>query len=1464
VRRRLAATLAAIPEIQISADTSAVHKALAEVRADLAALHDQHIGVDIDEKVVAAQLQRLRQRLRQIEADSISTSAFTDAHTARAQLDALDNLFEQARWRGFDGGGAAAGAFTTAFRQRLDAAVKAIPDIQIGADSTDAQRELAHLRAELATLRDAHIGVDIDEADALAKLAVLQAWLHELSANGATAQIRFDADRARQEVAKLFGDVQTEAQRVADAAAKAAADAALKAADQEAKAAAAALQRAAEQAAKDAADAFGQTFAGKVQHSIGDALRGLPDIQIRADTSEGELAIAAIGSQLAELHDQHIGVDVDETFALARLRYLQTQLEELSRADPSVQVRVDAAAAAAKLAAVAEMVDHVDGRNPRVGVDTDDAVNGLQRLTEATSVSLSRLQYLVTAAVSLGTMLVPAAAVGVAALGALGTAAAAAGTGLGVTILGFSGISTAVKALDAAQKDSAKSAASLSTTQDRVAGALDQVRGAEEALANTRASKAQAARSAARQVQDAELALARAQVQARQAQLALTEARQAEQRAQEDLALQIEDTALAQRQANLDLAKAKEDRDKVLANPRATDAEREQAQITYQQAQQHFKELGVSQQRLVADQQAAAQAGVDGSQRVTAAQDRVRDATDAVADAQRRLADAVQAQSDQQRQASYALAQAQRAVVAAQRSIEQATTRAGVAGGSAMQTLQQAMANLSPTAQRFARFIFGLKDELFTLRSAASDGLLAGAQTAIEQFLPYLPQAAVLVGKVSDALGGMLLQTAHSLSDPTWRRFFGYLADTAVPTLQGLFTAGNNLARGGAALYLALTPLNGDFGGGLLHLTQQFADWATSLQHNNGFQQFLAYAKENLPLVANLLKQMAVFAVRLVIAAAPIGTLLVNAFGKLFELLNAIPTDVLSILIAAIAGVAAAFGVLAAATAIIATGWAGLIIATIAAFAAEFAIFYTKIEPVRAAVDATFHGIADAAVWLWQTILQPAFTAIAWLATGVVAPAFVWLYEHVINPIWQLITVSTNVALAVLQVAFGTFQILIKILGAVFETLYVLFVKPTWDKIKPVLSLLGTFLQLYVVTAFKAGVAAIGKAWDALMDLVKVPVRFVVATVLNDGLLAGYNKIAKIFHVRPDDVHIDLPKGFAVGGQITGAGTATSDSVLIRASTGEHMWTAAEVAAAGGHRAVYGLRQAVLAGTLPAFAGGGPVGDGIGDTLGGLVKAAGRKAGDVIDAAVDFFRDPAGTLRKLADKLIGLVPGADSTFGQALLAVPRNITNTLIGQVTSLLRGNDEGGNSSTGGIGSASMIGILRSVFAGLDMYSGYRPGAITATGNRSYHGMIAANGQPGRAVDVPPRWDVFNWIRAHYPDSRELIFSPAGRLQIWNGKPHLYTGVTKQMHYNHVHWAYDNGGYLPPGMSTVVNNTGRPEPVLNHAQWRQIATLARTGGQQRVNNYHFAFRDTTLTAAKLRAIQDRQDALDRVNRPR
>lgn len=99
----------------------------------------------------------------------------------------------------------------------------------------------------------------------------------------------------------------------------------------------------------------------------------------------------------------------------------------------------------------------------------------------------------------------------------------------------------------------------------------------------------------------------------------------------------------------------------------------------------------------------------------------------------------------------------------------------------------------------------------------------------------------------------------------------------------------------------------------------------------------------------------------------------------------------------------------------------------------------------------------------------------------------------------------------------------------------------------------------------------------------------------------------------------------AAGGPIEGPGTGTSDSIPALLSNGEHVWTAREVQAAGGHAAMAAMRRAVAG--RPAFAAGGAVGAGAGGGRGGMVVELSSRAEAKIAALADRPVTVHGTLQ---------------------------------------------------------------------------------------------------------------------------------------------------------------------------------------------------------------------------------------------
>lgn len=102
------------------------------------------------------------------------------------------------------------GRFAEDTRRSLDAALRALPDIELHADASDADREIANIRRELAELSNKRIGVDVDAAQAKARLDELGAQLRDLS--GRSADVRVQADTAA--AAAALGAVEEQVRRV--------------------------------------------------------------------------------------------------------------------------------------------------------------------------------------------------------------------------------------------------------------------------------------------------------------------------------------------------------------------------------------------------------------------------------------------------------------------------------------------------------------------------------------------------------------------------------------------------------------------------------------------------------------------------------------------------------------------------------------------------------------------------------------------------------------------------------------------------------------------------------------------------------------------------------------------------------------------------------------------------------------------------------------------------------------------------------------------------------------------------------------------------------------------------------------------------------------------------------------------------------------------------------------------------
>jgi hypothetical protein len=356
-----------------------------------------------------------------------------------------------------------------------------------------------------------------------------------------------------------------------------------------------------------------------------------------------------------------------------------------------------------------------------------------------------------------------------------------------------------------------------------------------------------------------------------------------------------------------------------------------------------------------------------------------------------------------------------------------------------------------------------------------------------------------------------------------------------------------------------------------------------------------------------------------------------------------------------------------------------------------------------------------------------------------------------------------------------------------------------------------------VVKGFQAAKTGIATAWNALEGITKKPIKFVIQTVLNDGLIGGFNWLSSKIG-GPTVARIPLPKGFAQGGVLPGYTPGrdvhsfySPTGGRLDLSGGEAIMRPEFTRLVGGKKGVDRLNSLARHG----YAGGGVL---------DWIKKKGVDSfnwmKDKASAVMRAVKDPIGFLKSKLPR----IPGSD-LMAEAAVGVKNKLVGIAGQKLSGLWRAFKPAFTKASGtGVGSNArgwqqLWSIVHGLLPGIQLTSSFRPGSITASGNRSYHAL-------GRAIDVaPPSMAAFERIRNAFPNATELIYSPAGARQLKNGRSYIYGEPVRSMHYDHIHLAmrnggvvpapvFDNGGTLRPGLNVVDNRTGADEHLVRADQ--------------------------------------------------
>jgi hypothetical protein len=520
----------------------------------------------------------------------------------------------------------------------------------------------------------------------------------------------------------------------------------------------------------------------------------------------------------------------------------------------------------------------------------------------------------------------------------------------------------------------------------------------------------------------------------------------------------------------------------------------------------------------------------------------------------------------------------------------------------------------------------------------------------------------------------------------------------------------------------------------------------------------------------------------------------------------------------------------------------GLVVVAIGALVGALVWLYQNNETVRRVVDAVWAGIQTAigavvdwlvgTAWPWiqkvwdgiKVGLEVAWTVIRVIfATWATVFALLWqgisaVWAKTGAPVFRAIqAVATAVWNWLRDKVFTPVRLGFQLMALGMQVIKNRVIDPVWNGIKSAASAAWNWIRDKAFVPLKAGLDAMGEvfkatkkiisaAWDGIKAAAARPINFVIETVYTKGIKATWDKIAKsvgLDLVLPTVKPIAYKSGGVLPGYTPGRDVHEFFSPTggrLSLSGGEAIMRPEFTRAVGGPAGVAALNSAARTGQ--AFADGGVWG----------------WAGDIASHVGKFFSNPAGALGDLLSKPLESVLGriGGGSIGKIAGQLPRKAVGALIEKAKSLLSTVLPSGGKAGPAMGWQAQWAAVKGMFPGANLHSAYRPGAVTAVGTPSFHGK-------GRAIDVSPSMAIFNWLAKAFPNSSELIYSPAGGRQLYMGRQAMFGEPTRSDHYDHIHWAmknggvlpklYDQGGWLPSG-GLGVNQTGKPEAVLTPAE--------------------------------------------------
>ncbi|MGH3584718.1 MAG: hypothetical protein ACRDQ0_00180 [Pseudonocardia sp.] len=1457
MKAHLQAAFRSLPKINIDANTSEADANLQALRVRMETLSSKRIGIDIDAAAARTEIEEIEEELRRLGASHPNVAVRADTAKARAELASVRAEIDRISATPGHVRLETDGTLGQKLRAQVQAAEASLPNINIGADTTPAQAEIASLRGQLTALKDQRIGIDIDAATAMARITEIQARLQRLSASDADVAVRVDTGSAAAQLATV-------------------------------------------QAMVSGLD--GQT--ARVNVSTTGALSAILHLTVAfaglAVIPALPIAAAGLGAITAAATSAAVGVGALAAVAAPAVLKIAGALQAQKAAQDAAtnssikggQANGQGASKALQMAGAQQSLASAHRNAARQIQQAEQAVGDAVR--NAAEANQRAAQQVKQAKQSLADAVEQAAD---------RQKSSAESVARAEESLADAQKSAKQAQLDLTQarKDAAQELADLS---DRVANAKlserDAVLDVQEATTALRAVQAKGALATVVEQQRAQLSYDQA-VQRLKEQKAETSALSKEKRKADKAGIEGSDTVKAAQEKIAAADKAVADQQKSLMKARDEAAK---AQIASQRA------IAEAQEKVAEASRNVSKTQEDGARSVARAQDSLvaaqQSAADSIASAQRQIASASQSAAGGIDQAAVAQAKYQQAL-AEMTPAARGTFRAFLSLKDAFTAWSE---SLQPQVMPlFTRALNGMKNSLpgltpFVLAAARAIGELqdrvsrgfkspwwkefkADLAGSVE---PAIVGVGASFGRVFKGMGGIIqafLPHMEGISSEM-QRITGRFANWG-SSLKGSekfegFLAYSN--RMGPTLAKAI----GDISSAFYQMSKAVSPLSGPvLRALGGVARAIASVAENLPWliqlfyaawIATKLWTLSVIAFNLVMNANPITLIVIGIialvaaviyayknFGWFRDLVNAVWNGIKTAalwawnnvlkpvfngiwaamkLVGSVAmwlwnnAIKPAFGFISSAARLLATIVLTILIAPLVlAFQALAAVgkwlWANALKPA-------FQWIGDKAKWLWNNAIRPAWDAIK-AGTALVGAKIKQLWNSYVSPVFGWIGSKAKWLWdKAIKPAFNFFKGGIQLIGDKAKWLWDKVISPVfgwigdkgkwlWDKaLKPAFDWIKKGIK-GVGDSFDSAKNFIKKAWDKIQDIAKKPVKFIIDKVYNGGIVPTWNKIASVFGANP--IKKMQTEGWARGGVLPGTSSyRQGDDQLVPMRRGEGVYVSEAMRNPFERARLHAVNAAAMRGkSLAPYQGQGFAKGGIFD----WVKGAASKTVDFAKTGVGWLKDgmkasaKAG-LNAVVKPLLDKIAGSKSLYRDMVTRIPKKMISSIVdfsGKADKKLGAAGIGGGGfknglkwartqngkpyQWGGNGNPSwdcsgLVSAIESVIRGEKPHRRWATGAFSGKtapsgwqlGGKSPYMIGITNSGVGHTAGT------INGVNVESRGGDGVVIGSSARSYKDGLFTHRYAYKGK----------YDSGGYLQPGLNLAYNGTGRPEPVFTSQQ--------------------------------------------------